>query len=311
MQDIYYPSSDGKTNIHACIWNAEGEPKAVLQIIHGMAEYAARYAPLAEFLNKQGITVCAEDHLGHGKSVCSEDDLGYFCRQDGWGHVLKDIRALTDIMKNKNPELPYFVMGHSMGSFFCRKYISVYGNDLAGAIVMGTGFKPAAVTASAKFITRLVAVFKGWRHRSKFIDNTAFGAYNKKFEHRTRFDWLSVNPENVDNYIADPLCGIPFTCNAFYGLFSIIGQACKASTMKAVPDKLPLLVVSGADDPVGDYSKGVIKFADKMTGYGKDVSMTLYRGCRHEILNDVCAPQVFDDISEFLREHTTENGSKK
>ncbi|MDE5789013.1 MAG: alpha/beta hydrolase [Clostridia bacterium] len=309
MQEIYYPSSDGKTNIHACIWQAEGEPVAVLQIIHGMAEYADRYAPLAEYLTKHGITVCAEDHLGHGKSVCSEDDLGYFAEQKGYAPVLKDIRALTEIVKEKHPGLPYFVMGHSMGSFFCRKYISLYGAELAGAIVMGTGFKSKATTGSAKFITRLVALFKGWRYRSKFIDNTAFGSYNKKFEKRTQFDWLSANSENVDNYIADPLCGVPFTCNAFYGLFSIIHEACKASTMKAVPAKLPIFIVAGADDPVGDYGKGVEKFCNKMAKYGKDVSMILYRGCRHEIVNDVCAPQLFEDLAGFLKDNINGNGS--
>lgn len=303
MQEIYYPSHDGKTTIHACIWQCEGEPKAVMQIIHGMAEYAARYAPLAEFLTKQGITVCAEDHLGHGKSVVSEDDLGYFAAKNGWQTVLADIRGLTEIVRPKYEGVPYFVMGHSMGSFFCRKYISLYGAELAGAIVMGTGFKGAGTTGGAKFITKLVALFKGWRYRSKFIDNTAFGAYNKKFEKRTRFDWLSANPDNVDAYIADPLCGVPFTCNAFYGLFSIISQACKTSTIKAVPDKLPVLVVAGADDPVGDYGKGVEKFTDKLLKYGKNASMTLYRGCRHEIVNDMCASRLFDDLAEFIKEN--------
>lgn len=303
MQEIYYPSHDGKTTIHACIWQCEGEPKAVLQIIHGMAEYAARYAPLAEFLSKRGIVVCAEDHLGHGKSVCSENDLGYFAAQKGWQTVLADIRGLTEIVRPKYEGVPYFVMGHSMGSFFCRKYISLYGGELAGAIVMGTGFKGALTTGGAKFLTRLIALFKGWRHRSKFIDNSAFGSYNKKFEKRTAFDWLSANPDNVDRYIADPLCGVPFTCNAFYGLFGIISQACKTSTIKAVPDRLPISVVAGADDPVGDYGNGVEKFTDKLLKYGKNVSMTLYRGCRHEILNDVCAPQVFDDLAQFIEEN--------
>ncbi|MCM1438864.1 MAG: alpha/beta hydrolase [Roseburia sp.] len=304
MQDIYYPSADGKTNIHACIWQCEGEPKAVLQIIHGMAEYAARYAPLAEFLASRGITVCAEDHLGHGKSVCSEDDLGYFSDKNGWQTVLSDIRQLTEIVKPKYAGVPYFVMGHSMGSFFCRKYISQYGNELAGAIVMGTGFKGGFTTGGAKFITRLVALFKGWRHRSKFVDNAAFGSYNNRFEKRTPFDWLSANPENVDNYIADPLCGVPFTCNAFYGLFGIISQACKSKTIKAVPENLPISVVAGSDDPVGDYGKGVEKFTDKLLKYGKNASMTLYRGCRHEIVNDICAPQLFEDLAEFIQANT-------
>ncbi len=300
MQEIYYPSADGKYNVHACIWSAEGECRAVLQIIHGMAEYAERYAPIAEKLAKQGITVCAEDHLGHGKSVTKEEDLGYMADQKGYAPVLSEIASLTEIMKNKYPSVPYFVMGHSMGSFFCRKYISIYGKELAGAVIMGTGFKSSFITGTAKLATRTVALFKGWRHRSKTINNLAFGSYNKRFEKRTEYDWLSANQANVDAYIADPLCGVTFTCNAFYGLFSIIGEACKAKTMKQVPDELPVFIVAGKDDPVGDYGKGVVKFYDKMSSYGKNVSMTLYEGCRHEILNDLSAVQVEDDILEFI-----------
>ncbi|MDE7301531.1 MAG: alpha/beta hydrolase, partial [Clostridia bacterium] len=217
--------------------------------------------------------------------------------------VLADIRALTGIVKAENPDLPYFVMGHSMGSFFCRKYISLYGDELAGAIIMGTGFKSAATTGFARSITSTVATFKGWHYRSKFIDNAAFGSYNKKFEKRTPFDWLSANAENVDNYIADPLCGVPFTCNAFYGLFSIIREACKNSTIKAIPEKLPLFIVAGADDPVGDYGKGIEKLDQKLNKYGKNVVGTiLYRGCRHEILNDICAPQLYEDLKKFIEE---------
>ena len=303
MQEIYYPSADGKTTIHACIWQAEGEPKAVLQVIHGMAEYCKRYTPFAEYLNKAGITVCAEDHLGHGKSVTDKDNLGYFDDRRGYETVLADIRALTAIVKGENPNLPYFVMGHSMGSFFCRKYISLYGEELAGAIIMGTGFKSSVTTGFAKSITNTVAAFKGWHYRSKFIDNAAFGSYNKKFEKRTPFDWLSANTENVDNYIADPLCGITFTCNGFFGLFSIISEACKTSTVKAVPDKLPLFIVAGADDPVGDYGKAIEKLDKKLNKYGKNVVGTiLYRGCRHEILNDICAPQLYEDLKKFIEE---------
>ena len=302
MQEIYYPSNDGKTTIHACIWQAE-QPKAVLQIVHGMAEYAERYAPLAVYLRAQGITVCLEDHLGHGKSVTDGNNLGYFADRKGYDAVLADIRALTEIMKKKNEGVPYFIMGHSMGSFFCRKYISMYGNELDGAIIMGTGFQPRIVTSSAKLVCRTVALFKGWRHRSKFINDLAFGSYNKRFGGRTEFDWLSVNPDNVDAYIADPLCGVPFTCNAFFGLFSIVGAACRNKTIKAVPRKLPLLLVAGGDDPVGSYGKGVEKLYKKLIKYGKTADIMLYNGCRHEIANDICAPQVFEDIARFLSEN--------
>ncbi|MGN1060141.1 MAG: alpha/beta fold hydrolase [Candidatus Coproplasma sp.] len=300
MQEIYYPSSDGKNNVHACIWAAEGECRAVLQIIHGMAEYAARYAPIGERLAKLGITVCAEDHLGHGKTAKDKDDMGYFAQQKGYAPVLSDIASLTEIMRAKYQGVPYFVMGHSMGSFFCRKYISVFGKELAGAIIMGTGYMSGALTGTAKLATRTVAAFKGWRHRSKLINNLAFGSYNKRFEGRTEYDWLSANEENVDRYIADELCGVPFTCNAFYGLFSIITEACKTSTIKATPSELPILLVSGKDDPVGGYGKGVIKLYDKLCKYGKNVSMTLYDGFRHEILNDDCAVLVEEDIEEFI-----------
>ncbi|MGN0818439.1 MAG: alpha/beta fold hydrolase [Candidatus Coproplasma sp.] len=300
MEHIYYPSGDGRTTVHAVIWRPEGQPKAVLQIIHGMAEYAERYAPFAEKLALKGFLVCADDHLGHGQSVVSEDDLGYFTDGNAVDCVLGDIRKLTLTVKEEC-SAPYFIMGHSMGSFFCRKYISLYGSELAGAIIMGTGFQPSVATGAGKLISALIAAFRGWHYRSDFIDNLAFGSYNKKFENRTPYDWLSADRSNVDAYIADKLCGVKFTCSGFYTLFSIVGEACKGRTIKAVPKDLPLYLVAGEDDPVGGYSKGVKKLYDKLCANRvKDVQLTLYKGCRHEILNDDCAPQVTEDILEFL-----------
>lgn len=302
MEHIYYPSNDGKTTIHAVIWRPEGETKAVLQIIHGMAEYAERYAPFAESLAKHGILVCAEDHLGHGKSVISPDQLGYFTDGNGANCVLEDIRRLTLTIKEQC-SAPYFILGHSMGSFFCRKYIATYGEGLAGAIIMGTGFQPAILTCAGKLVTRVIAAFKGWRYRSKFIDKLAFGAYNDRFEKRTEYDWLSVDCGNVDRYIADELCGVKFTCSGFYTLFSVLADACKNKTIKAVPKNLPVYLVAGGDDPVGDYSNGVKKLYDKLCANGvQDVQLTLYNGFRHEILNDGCAPQVTQDILDFITE---------
>lgn len=302
MQHIYYPSADGRTTVHACIWRPEGEIKGVVQLIHGMAEYAERYAPFAEYLTVRGYLVCADDHLGHGKSVVSEEDLGYFTDGKSNSVVLADIRKLTLTVREKYGSVPYFVLGHSMGSFFCRKYIADYGKEFSGAIVMGTGFQPAVATGAGKFLSRLIALFKGWKHRSKWIDRMAFGSYGKRFtENRTPFDWISKNQENVDRYIADELCGVTFTCSGFYGLFSIVGTACKNKTIKAVPKDLPIYLVAGSDDPVGNYGKGVIKLYDKLSKYGvKDLSMTLYRDARHEILNDDCAPQVMEDILGFI-----------
>lgn len=155
MQDIYYPSFDGKTTIHACIWRPNGEIKGVLQIIHGMAEYAARYAPFAEYMTSRGFLVCAEDHLGHGQSVLSSDDLGYFNDEHDWTIVIADIHTLTEQIKAETGSKPYFVLGHSMGSFFCRKFISLYGEELDGAVIMGSGFKSKLTLNTALFTVRI------------------------------------------------------------------------------------------------------------------------------------------------------------
>ncbi len=305
MEEIYFPSHDGVTTIHACIWKPEGEVKGVVQIIHGMAEYAARYAPFAEFLTSKGFLVCADDHLGHGKSVVSENDLGYFNKERSTDTVIADIRTLQLDVREQNAGKPYFILGHSMGSFFCRKYISLYGGDFDGAIIMGSGFKSKATLNSALFFVKTNALFCGWRNRSKLIKNLAFGSYNKKFKPaRTENDWLSKNPENVDAYEKDGLCGFSFTNNGYSILFNIIKQACSDKTIKAVPKDLPVFFVAGADDPVGDYGKGVIKAKRKFVEAGvKDVSIKLYKGGRHEILNDDCKDEVMEDILAFIEKH--------
>lgn len=305
MEEIYFPSHDGVTTIHACIWKPEGEVKGVVQIIHGMAEYAARYAPFAEFLTSKGFLVCADDHLGHGKSVVSENDLGYFNKERSTDTVIADIRTLQLDVREQNAGKPYFILGHSMGSFFCRKYISLYGGDFDGAIIMGSGFKSKATLNSALFFVKTNALFCGWRNRSKLIKNLAFGSYNKKFKPaRTENDWLSKNPENVDAYERDGLCGFSFTNNGYSILFNIIKQACSDKTIKAVPKDLPVFFVAGADDPVGDYGKGVIKAKRKFVEAGvKDVSIKLYKGGRHEILNDDCKDEVMEDILAFIEKH--------
>lgn len=306
MEHIYFPSHDGVTTIHACIWKPEGEIKGVVQIIHGMCEYAERYAPFAEFLNARGFLVCADDHLGHGQSVKSENELGYFTKQRDVDIVLSDIRALNLAVKKQTEGKPYFVLGHSMGSFICRKYISLYGKEFAGAVIMGTGFKNRFTLDSALFLVRMNALFCGWKHRSKMIKKLAFGSYNKKFAPaRTANDWLSKNPENVDAYESDALCGFDFTDNGYNFLFNIIKQACSSKVLDRTPKNLPVYFVAGAMDPVGDYGKGVIKAKNKFIEYAvKDVSITLYDDCRHEILNDDCKEQVYGDLIAFFEKHS-------
>ncbi len=302
MQDIYYPSKDGKNTVHACLWLPQGKAKAVVQLIHGMCEYAERYAPFAQFLNEHGYIVCADDHLGHGKTAKTEEDLGYFNDQRDYNIVVEDIHELKLTVQKQTGELPWLVLGHSMGSFFCRKYISVYGNEFVGAVIMGTGFKSSITLNTALSAVKASARSHGWRYRSNTIKKLAFGSYNKKFRPaRTGNDWLSKNPQNVDAYENDPLCGFDFTNNGYFILFSIIKQACSKQVVNAVPKNLPVYFVAGALDPVGDYGKGVIRAVNKFHKAGvKSVSLTLYEDSRHEILNDDCKQQVQNDLLAFF-----------
>lgn len=303
MQDIYYASKDGKNTVHACIWLPEGKICGVVQIIHGMAEYAARYAPFAAFLNEHGFAVCAEDHLGHGWTAKSVDDLGYFDDAHDYKTVLADIHALRlEMTRRTGEDTPYFVLGHSMGSFFCRNYIAAHGEGLRGAVIMGSGFKDRLTLGAALSLVRLNALFFGWRNRSAFIKKLAFGSYNKYFKPvRTDNDWLSRDSGNVDAYNADALCGVDFTNNGYYVLFSVIKAACSRAAAEAVPKQLPVYFVAGGMDPVGDYGRGVLKAKDKFAAAGVEhLSLTLYKGCRHEILNDECKQQVCGDILGFL-----------
>jgi alpha-beta hydrolase superfamily lysophospholipase len=305
MEELFYPSHDEKTTIHACIWRPQTKPLAVVQIIHGMAEYAERYAPFAEGMARCGFAVVAEDHLGHGKSVTGEEKLGYFCEENPVETVLDDIFTLTQKAKEMFPEVPYFVLGHSMGSFFCRNIIADHGQEFDGAILMGTGWQASVVLNLALALTKNEASGNSWEYRSELINQLAFGAYNKKFPSAgNNFAWLSVNKKNVDNYLSDPLCGFTFTCNGFYTLFSVIKLACQKSTIKKVPKDLPVLFVSGSNDPVGNFGVGVQKAYRSFLKCGiSDVTVKLYEGYRHEILNDVCAPQVTFDIISFIKTH--------
>ncbi len=307
MEHLNYPSADGKTTVHAVIWRPKGEPCGVVQIIHGMCEYIERYAPFAEFFTEQGYIVCGEDHAGHGKTAASEEELGYFNDSRSLDMVLADIRYLHVKVKEEAAGLPYFIMGHSMGSFFCRNYIARYGAELSGAVIMGTGFKGKALLTTALALTRMNAAFKGWEHRSKFIDNLAFGSYNKRFKNENNaHSWLSVDAENTKKYEADGFCTFRFTDNGFYILFTAIKCACAGKTIKAVPKNLPVYFVAGDEDPVGDYAKGVKKAYAKFKKAGVHrVDIKLYKGARHEILNDFCKDEVRADLLNFFTVNST------
>ena len=304
-EDFYFESRDGKTNIHAVRYTPDnGEIKGVFQIVHGMAEYIERYEDIAEYMTERGFVVTGDDHLGHGKSVPEGKNYGYFCEQDPATVVVRDVHRLKKITQEAYPGVPYFLLGHSMGSFIARNYLCRYGSGITGAIIMGTGMQPKFLIGISKFVAGSQKLFFGGNHISNFINAIAFGSYNKKVPNkRTDFDWLSANAENVDKYIADPLCGRAFTVNGFQTLFELIARLLDKKNVANVPDELPILMVAGADDPVGNYGKGVEQARASLEAAGvKDLIMKLYPGLRHEILNEDTKEQVKEDIYNWIIE---------
>ena len=300
--DFTFLSSDGKTAIHVTRWVPLNKPKALLQISHGMVEYIGRYARFAEYLAGQDILVVGNDHLGHGRSVTDDAEHGYFKHPGGLDIVLRDMHTLRELTEEEFPGVPYFLLGHSMGSFLARNYLMHYGKGLKGAIIMGTGWQPTATLKAGKLICRLLALFKGWHHRSKLVDSMAFSSNNKAFEPaRTPCDWLTKDESIVDKYIHDPWCTFKFTLDGFYHLFSMIEAIEKPANIQKTPKELPILLVSGGDDPVGQFGEGVKKTHESYLAAGlANVEMKLYAGDRHEILNELDHETVFDDLKSWI-----------
>ena len=281
-KEFYYPSTDGKTQIHAIRWEPEGEPKAILQIIHGMVEFIDRYNDFAAYLADHGYLVTGEDHLGHGASVQSDEYHGYFGKE-GNAWVIADIHRLREMMQKEFPDVPYLMMGHSMGSFLIRQYITENGADyakgLSGVIIMGTGWQPAAVLSAGKTVAKMLGINKP----------------------RTISDWLTKDEKIVDWYRKQPWCTFHFTPNAYYHMFSGMQKAHDIERMKKLPEGLRILITSGAEDPVGAWGEGVRKTFMVYSDNTKcDVSIRIYDDDRHEILNETDKEQVYADMLEFL-----------
>lgn len=301
-KEFTFGSVSGLSDIHCASYLPEnGEVKAVLQIAHGMAEHLERYEAFAEALCKNGVAVYINDHLGHGGSIKNKNELGYFGANDGWKNFVEDCHKLTKIAKEENPGKPYIFFGHSMGSFVARAYSIKYANDINAAIYCGTaGPNPAA--GAGKMVANLIIKLKGDHHRSKLIDKMAFGAYNSKFEGRTAFDWLSRDNFQVDKYIADEFCGFLFTVAGYRDLFSLLGYVSSKEWFTGLSKELPVLMISGAMDPVGNYSKGIEQVCASLKEAGKtNVKKILYPDARHEILNEsACFDKVCSDVLEFI-----------
>ena len=300
--EFTFPSADGRTSIHAVEWLPDGPVRAVLQISHGVAEYILRYEPFAAYLTERGFAVVGHDHLGHGASVAEGAPRLYFGPRGSWDWVVEDLYTRRCLAGKRFPGVPYFLLGHSMGSFLARTYLIRYPGAVDAVVIMGTGQMPPAVIAGGMAVAAGDARRVGEDQVSPLVDKLSFGAYNKRFApNRTNFDWLSLNQDNVDRYIADPLCGGNATIGLFREMLGGLSFIAKPKNLKRMNLNIPVLFISGEMDPVGDCGKGVQRAYESFRKAGvRDVSLKLYPELRHEILNETCRETVYDDIYQWL-----------
>lgn len=302
-EEFYFDSRDNVSKLHAVRWTPEsGNVVAVVQVVHGMAEHVERYEGLAQFLAERNIVVTGEDHLGHGKSVPEGGIKGYFCEQDPATVVVRDVHRLKKMTQEMYPGVPYFILGHSMGSFILRNYICRYGTGIDGALLTGTGMQSGMALFMSNMLVGVEKLFKGSMKESTLLDRVAFGNFNKQIsEPKTPYDWLSRDEENVAAYVADDNCGFLFTVNGFKTLSALIGGAQNKENLVKIPKELPVYIASGEMDPVGDYGKGVkaVYRAYEEAGI-KDITLQLYPEDRHEILNECDKEKVMTDIAEWI-----------
>ncbi|MDR0315030.1 MAG: alpha/beta hydrolase [Oscillospiraceae bacterium] len=293
-----FTSVTGLADIFVTHWRPQEESniKGTVQIAHGMAEHIERYDGFASYLAENGYAVFGNDHIGHGKSVNDENEKGFFGHDNfGGAAFVEDCKKLHDIITDKYKNTPSFFFGHSMGSFIARRFSAKYGEELKGVVYCGTsGANPAAGIAVK--LAQLMTKFNGDHFKSSLIDNLAFGPYSKKFEKRTTFDWLTRDNQIVDKYIKDPNCGFLFTTVGYGDLFSLLAESNKKEWFASVPQKLPILIISGAMDPVGNYGKGIAQVVKNLKDTDHKITEKLYADSRHEILNELNKEDVYKDV---------------
>lgn len=291
-------ASGGNSRIFSRSWVEDSAPQAVVVIAHGMAEHSARYDSFAVFLAEHGYAVYMNDHAGHGRSAQIN---GHFSDENGWENVVSDLNALMDQAAENHPGLPLFLMGHSMGSFLSRSFLTRYGTRLSGCILCGTmgknpGVKPGKALAS------LQCRLRGPRSRGKFIDKLAFGSYNKRIAQPVnQFAWLSRDEDICKSYAADKMCGFEFTAAGYRDLFTGLEEISSPTWAANVPKEVPIYLIAGTEDPVGNYGEGPKQVAEQLKAAGvKNVELKLYPGMRHELLNELGKEQVYSDILAWL-----------
>lgn len=302
--DFTFRSSTARNTIHARKCIPDSAPRAIVQIVHGIAEHINRYDDFMNFLTENGILAVGDDHLGHGQSVTEADDLGFFNDKDGWDYAVMDEERLHDLIVDEYPNIPYIFFGHSMGSFITRTLIIKHPEMYDAAIISGTGHQSKALVYGGGIMANALVALKGARRDGKALNDVAFGTYLSHIENpRTPFDWLSRDVAAVDKYIADPMCGFICKASLYRDMMGGVKFVTSQKNINKMNKEKPIYFMSGAEDPVGDYGVGVEKAYKAFCDAGlHDVKMRLYPGGRHEMLNETNHTEVYKDILDWINE---------
>ena len=295
------PSSDGRNTLNAELFvPSDNNVKGVVQIAHGMMDYIGRYKLMAKHLTAAGYVLAGNDHLGHGDSVSSSSDFGFFASKDGYKYVIDDVKRMNELLRMKFPGVPVVLLGHSMGSFISRLYSVKYSDSIDGLIIHGTA-GPNPATGAGKLLVKLLRAIKGERHRSKFVSSLAEGGYNKGFDPAEGDGaWLTRDPSMVADRIGNPKNDFIFTLAGYEDLFTMLGDCNSSSWFKEFPKDLLTLVISGENDPVGGFGKGVRYVYDNLKKNDAKAELKLYPGARHELFNETNRDEVFADLISWL-----------
>lgn len=299
MERTFWHTTKDDIELHVKKWFPDHtEPIAVVQIAHGMIEHIMRYERFANYLVANNIAVYGHDLRGHGKTGKKQGLLGYFADQDGFEKVTDDLFTISKTIQKEYPNTPLFLFGHSMGSFLVRRYIQKYSDHLRGVILSGTGYYPTSIIKAGKILASLQTP----KEQSKLMNLIIFGSYNRKIKHKkTHFDWLTRDEEAVKQYLLDPLAGFIPTGRFFYDLLSGLEMIHNHSENQRIRKDLPMLLISGDADPVGDYSKGVWKTAHDYQELGlSNIQVMLFKDARHELLHELNTEDVHDTIYRWI-----------
>ena len=298
--DFYYPSC-GRGMIHGCRWEPEGKPRAVLQIVHGIAEHVGRYDAFAAYMARQGFLVVAEDHMGHGGSIGDNGVPGYF--EGGWFKAVADCYRLFSYTRMEQPDVPYVLLGHSMGSFLVRTMLIKYPQcDISAAILVGTGWMHRGMINTSLAMASLISKVEGVESYNKLLNHVLFYGNNRRVEHkRTSFDWLTRDCASVDAYLSDPQYGFAVTTGLLRDMMTGLRFNQEPENLRNMKTDLPVLFLSGSDDPVAGYGEGTTKAWKEFRKVGLErADIRLYPLCRHELLNEINKEEIYDHILNWL-----------